>query len=558
MDVAHEYLSAVLRRSREPMEPLGFTIDWSDHPRKGKFYPGLEQLALPSAPASDTATVRNALFAPAGEEPVPFTLPMLADMLLYSYGQVGRRLALHSNSNVATLPNYGNAGWSRGTASGGGLYPVSVYWVTGANGPVLPGVYHYSTTHHAMQRLLVGDVTGTVAEALGDAGPGTDQYLVLGLKFWQNAFKYNSFTYHAVTMDIGTVVQTWKMWARAHGSELSPALWFDEESLAGLLGVRPRDEGVFAVVPLRWERGGREKSAPTLPAASAAVPAVPASVPVRAADSPRPAPPAARIRTAEQELSRRVISFEAVTAMQDVTVESGRRRPAPEELKSARIDVPHGGAPAGPAVPLPPALPMDMPLRTALTARRSSFGRFSSHRPTEPAQLSSVLAAAAAAAAFPCDVSAPDEGLALAGLYVFVNHVTGVVPGVYRYEPAGNRLRVISEGSRARFLQNTYFLDNYNLEQAGAVVVPTVRATAVLEAVGARGYRLTNAVVGAVAQAVYTAAPAVGLGCGVALGFDNVGYAEEFGLQDTDEAPLLIMMIGHERSKDADFRFDLV
>ena len=547
MDVAHAYLSSILRRSRVPMEPLGFTVDWADHPRRGKFYPDAERLELPSGPASDAATVESGLFGPAAGEPAPFTLPMLSDMLLYSYGQLGRRLSLHSNSNVATLPRYGAAGWSRGTASGGGLYPVSVYWVTGAGGPVLPGVYHYSITHHAMQRLLVGDVSGTVADAIGDIGPATDQYLVLGLKFWQNSFKYNSFSYHAVTMDIGTVVQTWRMWARAHGSDVSPALWFDEERLAGLLGVRPQDEGVFAVVPLRWEQDGRAESA----------------APVAA---PRPARQA-RIRTTEHELSRRVISFEAITGMQEVTVDGGRHRPAPEALKSARIDLPRD-APAAddasttdsaaPTVPLPPPLPMDMPLRTALSTRRSSFGRFSSQRATRPDQLGSVLAAASAAAAFPCDVSDPDEGLALAGLYVFVNHVAGVAPGVYRFDPAEHALRLIGEGSRATFLQNTYFLDNYNLEQAAAVIVPTVRAAAVLEAVGARGYRLTNAVVGAVAQAVYTAAPAVDLGCGVALGFDNVAYAEEFGLQDTDEAPLLIMMVGHERPMGADFRYDLV
>jgi SagB-type dehydrogenase family enzyme len=530
------------------MEPVDFTADWSDHPRRSKFYPDVERLALPAGTPSDLATVGGALFAPVDPEPAPFTLPVLADMLLYSYGQVGRRLALHSNSNVVTLPKYGAAGWSRGTASGGGLYPVSVYWVSGASGPTLPGVYHYSPTHHAMQRLLVGDVSATVAEAIGDIGPATDQYLVLGLKFWQNSFKYNSFSYHAVTMDIGTVVQTWKMWARAHGLEVSPALWFDEELLAGLLGVEAQDEGVLAVVPLRWADGAGAR------AVAPAAPPVPKLPEVRDVPEPRPA----RIRASERERSKRVVSFEAVTGMQDAAIDGARQRPAPEALKSAHIDNPHGVPELGRPVPLPPVLPMEMPLRTALSARRSSFGRFSAQRPTRTEQLGTVLAAASAAAALPCDLSTPDQGLDLAGLYVFVNHVTGVEPGVYRFDPAENQLRLIHEGSRARFLQYTYFLENYNLEQAGAVIVPTVRAAAVLDAVGARGYRLTNAVVGAIAQAVYTAAPAVGLGCGVALGFDNIAYAEELGLQDTDEVPLLIMMIGHERPMDADFRYDLV
>ena len=51
-----------------------------------------------------------------------------------------------------------------------------------------------------------------------------------------------------------------------------------------------------------------------------------------------------------------------------------------------------------------------------------------------------------------------------------------------------------------------------------------------LDAVGDRGYRLVNATIGAVAQNVYIAAAALGLGCGVALGFDNVSYIEQLGL----------------------------
>jgi nitroreductase len=116
---------------------------------------------------------------------------------------------------------------------------------------------------------------------------------------------------------------------------------------------------------------------------------------------------------------------------------------------------------------------------------------------------------------------------------------------------------MVREGRPGTFLQKNYFLSNYNLEQAGVVLVPTVRTTAVLDAVGDRGYRLVNATVGAVSQAVYTAASALELGCGVALGFDNISYIEELGLEDTGEAPLLIMMIGNERPAPADFRYEI-
>ncbi|MFD9126223.1 nitroreductase family protein, partial [Kitasatospora sp. NPDC059571] len=91
----------------------------------------------------------------------------------------------------------------------------------------------------------------------------------------------------------------------------------------------------------------------------------------------------------------------------------------------------------------------------------------------------------------------------------------------------------------------------------GGVGGPAGRTAAVREAVGSGRYRLVNAVVGASAQAVYTAAAAAGLACGVALGFDCVSFAEELGLEGTGQIPLLIMMVGHERPRPAAFRYEL-
>lgn len=113
----------------------------------------------------------------------------------------------------------------------------------------------------------------------------------------------------------------------------------------------------------------------------------------------------------------------------------------------------------------------------------------------------------------------------------------GVPAGSYEYDPARHQLRAVRTGSPATFLQRNYFLPNYNLEQAAAVVVPAVRVGAVLEATGPRGYNVVNATIGAVAQTFYTAAAALGLGCGVALGFDGVSYIEELGLTATGETP---------------------
>ncbi|WP_432100811.1 SagB family peptide dehydrogenase [Streptomyces sp. WAC 04229] len=533
MGYAHEYAAAIMQRGRIPMEPADFVPDWADRPRKAKYYPGTQTFPLPESAYPSRATVAaGCLPGDSANAPGDFTLPALAGMLQDSYGLSGRRLAVQANTDLAALPHYTQANWSRGTASGGGLYPVSVYWVMGSSGPYMPGVYHYSPLQHSMQRLLAGNVTQEVQAALGEELPAdtdqawaaSDQYLVLGVKYWQNSFKYNSFSFHAVSMDVGALLQTWRMWARACDMEIAPILWFDEQRLAALLGLNAEEEGLFAVVPLRW--------APA-----------PHTAAVRPSDQDTPC-----VRRQDQERSRAVIGFDTLYRIHRATESQAADRPAPGTLDSC---VPAPLAADLGTHFLPPATFPPTSVRQALRSRRSSFGRFDASAPTTTEQLAATLGACAAAR---LGTDAEPQGPpGLARLYVFVNHVQDIDSGTYAYDATTHTLRLLSPDAPGSFLQRNYFLSNYNLEQTGAVIVPTLRTSAVLDAVGDRGYRLVNAAVGAIAQTFYTAAAALGLGAGVALGFDNISFVEKLGLDSTGEAPLLIMLLGNERTEPADF-----
>ncbi|MDG4798459.1 SagB family peptide dehydrogenase [Micromonospora sp. WMMD1082] len=517
---AHRYATAILRRGREPMPPVDFTPDWADAPRRGKYYPEATAFPLP-APAAVTADLDTALRGP-GDADEPFTPELLAGMLHHSYGLLGRRLGIQANTDLAALPSYAHANWYRGTASGGGLYPCSVYWITGPGAGVSPGVYYYAHARHAMQRLLAGDVTARVNAAVGARHPAT-QFLVVGVKYWQNAFKYNNFSYHAVSMDVGTLVQTWRLWAGAQGRQIRPILWFDQAAVADLLGLAPDDEALFAVVPL------------TSAVATPDGPPVPATV---------------RVRHADRERSRTVLGFDTLRRIHRSTAAAVDRPPV-GALAGAAAHPPSGGF----RVPLPAARAMEMPVSDALAGRRSSFGRFLAGRPIPAEQLAALLRATAATTV-PCEIDGGDDR-PLAKVYAFVNHVAGVPAGGYEYDPEGHALIRVTGDPPGEFLQRTYFLANYNLEQAAAVLVPTVRTHAVLDATGDRGYNLVNATVGAIAQTFYTAAAALRLGAGVALGFDSVSYVEELKLADTGEFPLLIMLAGDERGQLGDYRYEL-
>ncbi|MFD0225700.1 nitroreductase family protein [Streptomyces hirsutus] len=543
MGYAHEYAHAILHRGRVPMEPTDHVVNWDDGPRKGKYYPHAEAFALPAT--EDLADVPVAPGLLPGAVPVRdgdaargFSLPLLSAMLQDSYGLTGRRLGIQANTDLPGLPFYTHANWSRGTAGGGGLYPVSIHWASGASGPLAPGLHYYDIHRHALQRLLAGDVTDRVRRALGPDAPAealdTDQYLILGVKYWQNSFKYNSFSFHVVSTDVGTLVHTWRIWAAARGLRLAPVMWFDESRLNELLGVEGEEETVFAVVPLRWD-------AP----ASSRAPALD--------DAPRTDPahrPSVRHRDVER--SRTLLDFTALREMHSATLAAATDRPVPGALAAAAALPADAG---GDRVELPaPAFP-GTGLRRTLRDRRSSFGRFDARRRVAGEHLSAVLAACAGTRL--AGDTDPAGEVRLARMYAFVNHVEGVEQGAYVYDAERGDLRLVAAGPQGSFLQENYFLANYNLEQAGVVLVPTVRTGAVLDAVGDRGYRLAVGTAGAVAQSFYLAASALDLGAGVALGFDNVSFVERLGLADGDEAPLLIMALGHERPGPADFRHEI-
>ncbi len=378
MGYAHEYAHAVLHRGRVPMEPTDHVVNWADGPRKGKFYPDAEAFALPGTEDLPDVPVAPGLLPGTGPaepdgEGAGFGLPLLSAMLRDSYGLTGRRLGVQANTDLAGLPFYPHANWSRGTAGGGGLYPVTVHWASGPSGPLTPGLHHYDVQRHALQRLLVGDVTGLVRDALGPDAPAdaldTDQYLILGVKYWQNSFKYNSFSFHVVCTDVGTLVQTWRIWGAARGLRIAPVLWFDEPRLNRLLGVPGEQEAVFAVVPLRWERHGRAEAT-----------AVPAT---------RPGPDP-RVLHRDAERSRVLRDFDALSAMHAATLEGATERPAPG-APAAAAALPDDGTGVRVALPAP-AFP-ETGLRRTLRERRSSFGRFDARRQVGTGPLSAVPAA---------------------------------------------------------------------------------------------------------------------------------------------------------------------
>jgi SagB-type dehydrogenase family enzyme len=524
-DVVRDYLHAVLHRGPGPMAPAGYRPDLTDQPWPYKVYPDATRIPLPESDPSP----------PPGPA---FTMASLSAMLRQSYGLTSRRLRVDGNGNGDTQPWHKFSVWGRGAASGGGLYPLEIYWAAGAGAPIAPGIYHYSPAHHALDRLLAGDVTERVRSALGPESANHHQHLVVAARFWRSAFKYADYSYHVVTMDVGALLGAWAAWARAEETELRPRLWFHEAALNDLLGLDPTMESVMAVVPLPWH-----------PAAARPTPTDTSGT--------EPFGPAGAVCRPVLERSHHIVRFSVMDDVHAATMTADRLDP--EALARAAppcaADTPRSAS----TLPLAPpdSAVLDGDQRHLLACRRSAFGLLTREPSLPAADLGTILAAGSRAGLLRSDATDAGGAPALTRLGVFVNQVAGVPAGTYRYDRDRHRLDLLDTAPPGPFLQRSYFLSNYNLDRAAAVVAVQGRPEAVIQAAGDRGYRLLNAAAGALAQAIYLASAALGLGCGAVLGFDCVALAGRLALSGTDEWPVLLMLVGPPQPDVAEIDYRL-
>jgi SagB-type dehydrogenase family enzyme len=517
LDVVETYLESVFRRGRQPMEPIGFSPDWADQPSRHTTHLSASRSPLPPGPVdSDVPPAELLLPRPGTGQRDDWTLAELAAVLRAAYGTVNRRLRVSWNQDSHVRQVYSEAIWGRGAASGGGMYPLEVYLVVADDRlGVLPGVYHYSTAHHELERLALRPA----------AVPGGDDpapaYLAVTARFWKNSFKYNSFCYHVVTQDVGALVEVVRLLAASAGLSVRPQLLFDDRSHNRSLGLREDEESVLALVPLT------SGSAPRT---------------VGATGSPR---------TDVAERSRRVLTFPTVTEVHRAVLDAGLVAPVAEPVPRTREPVP------GPRLELPPPelAGRHARMEDVVRERRSSFGSFAAGAGIDLAQLSGILAAGAAATEWDADVDAVGRGNPT--LHVLVNNMPDLASGAYSYLPGTHELAVVQQRRLAEELQRAYYLSNYNLQEASAVIAVAADWAAARDAHGARAYRSVNFGVAAVAQAVNVAATASDVASGIVLGFDNLTIDELLGFSAPHRRTFLFVILGEEATRPAAYTYEL-
>lgn len=537
------YVDAVRDRPRRSLDEEGFAPDWADRPAPHTVHPGARELPLPTA--TDTgatgtlayALARATALKPAGPGPgTGLTLQRFATALQLTAGVLTRRWQIDWNGDADRRARLSGAAWGRGTPSGGANYPWELYWAAAPGLPVPPGLLHYASGRHTLERLSTGDPTSAIRAALpadpaADAGVPTGGYLICTLRPWKTAFKYGNFAHHVATLDIGAFLGSWSLLRLAAddpgGAAALPA--FDESAVNALLGLDPGQESAYALLPLTWDPAERRA-----PRAGTVPPSGPAAA---GPGRPRPREKSRSVRHIPAPAALlRATAATAATVSTSATAAAPSRPSASESLPSA---APAGRPvePAGPAeagLLLPDTTVPAADLADLFSRRRSSCGRLDPLAPLAAGDLAAALHCAAAAAA-------GGGREPLLRIRVLAQRVEGIEPGAYHYEPARRALVPVGSGT-TRLTEPDYAMRNYSVAHAGAVVAFTWRPASDLATHGPHGYRRAHAEAGAAAQYLSLAAQALGLGCGLALGIDPravdlaVGGGEPEG-DDAGRAP---------------------
>ncbi|MGL5824732.1 MAG: nitroreductase family protein [Nocardioides sp.] len=363
----------------------------------------------------------------------------------------------------------------RAVPSAGARYPVEAYLVCGKLPGMCAGVHWLDPLGREMQLVRAGDMRSSLAEAAGGGTRMAAATIILTGCPRRTTWKYGPGGFRQVLWDVGAAVAALTLAADSLSFQTYVQLAFDDGAVGQVLSL---GSGVYATgeVPLALLHVGdtyvgtpsripsREKAAKDLESGYL-----------------MPSMPDARMEEVNQAHHSSVLRREEVEVWRDVV--SGRREERTGRLTRATDQT----------APPPPNWHV---VATALERRRSQ--RTYGDEPLSQAVLKSVLAAS---------IRDPwqDIGvLSLAvGVHVLVHRVSHSTPGVYEWK--SNDLLIRRQGS-FRNASTQFCQRQAAAGRAGALLVVTLDINRTVDLGGARGYRVAQIQVGAVAARAHLSA----------------------------------------------------
>jgi SagB-type dehydrogenase family enzyme len=505
VSAAWQYHNAT-KHSLQSLRGSPHVLDWANQPLPYKIYASVEPIPLPTDFSASSMSALDAIAAPGqapSEERIP-DLALLARLCFFSNG-VTRRWR-RGPGEIAF----------RAAACTGALYHIELYLVCGDVPGLTAGIYHFGAHDNSLRRLRDGDFRRVLVEATG-AEPAIAHAPVVAIctsTFWRNAWKYRARAYRHTFWDNGTILANLLAVAAASAVPATLVVGFADEPVNRLLDVDPQHEAAISLVALG--RTGQE---------------------------PPDAPPVAPLGLPTVPLSRREVDYPEIRAMHAASsLASGdeaaawRGSPPPQALP------PVTGARTLLRPLEPGELPTD-PIETVIR-RRGSTRRFA-RAPITHEQLATMLDRATRGIAADCLNPA---GGPLADLYLIVNAVDGLAPGVYALDHEQQALALL-QGGTFRDLAGRLALGQDLGADAAVNVYFLLDLAPLLARFGNRGYRVAQLEASITAGKLYLAAYAFRLGA-TGLTFFDDDVTRFFSPHAAGKSVLFLLALGRPFKRD--------
>jgi SagB-type dehydrogenase family enzyme len=435
-------------------------MDPQNRPDPFKRYPEAETVALPDDLPHSTPSAAQVLSGTADVPPEPYDLQRLSRLLFFMDGV----------TRAFSSRELGGRSYARAAPSAGNLHPIEIYGVTGGWPGLDAGVYHVAPLALVLERLRSGDHRSSVAAALGDPALATSSlFLILtGIPF-RTGWKYAERGLRHLYWDAGTMLANALVMAGASGWQPSIHVAFADAALSALLGLDGVGEFPLAILRLAGD-------------------SPPASAP------PDPDP----IRLQPTLLAPAPIEFPLVSRAQRAGDLDDEAAVAEWRNRVSRRPVPNG-------VRFPGEPPDSGEMVEHVILRRGSTRLM--QREEVPRQLLD-WPMGVAARPIPWDLGAGS----LLWHVVAIHSVEGIAPGFYRWR-GGTPAPIETGDEREIRLRSRHLCLEQPLGGDSAYTVfHCTDVAAILESVGARGYRAAQLEAGIVSGRLGLASFALGFG----------------------------------------------
>jgi SagB-type dehydrogenase family enzyme len=168
---------------------------------------------------------------------------------LHDLGTLFGALRVHAEEVRRTYP------------SGGGLYPIETYLIATLTDGIMPGIFHYHPSAHALERLWDLPREFDLKKIVSKPDFLNPSALIIFTSVWKrSSAKYGDLSYQHALLEAGHMSQNVLLTATALELESRPYAGFDDEGVIRLLDIDEELEQPVHTITLSKIGGGKSEN----------------------------------------------------------------------------------------------------------------------------------------------------------------------------------------------------------------------------------------------------------------------------------------------------------